>query len=161
MITKKSLNKTFKISKVSGYHRYFREEIDKETGKVNLIEVDKSFYQDLYNRDFNFMKMFYENFINVLEVYFAGSSFKVSVLKFLFLNADKENCIFATSAEIAEALETTRPAVSKELKILQDCNFIKKVRNGVYQINTDCVFKGSHNQRMSAKEKFTKPLKKP
>ncbi|HEH4797106.1 TPA: replication/maintenance protein RepL, partial [Campylobacter coli] len=66
-------------------HRYFREEIDKETGEVNLIEVDKSFYQDLYNRDFNFMKMFYENFINVLEVYFSGSSFKVSVLKFLFL----------------------------------------------------------------------------
>ncbi|EAK3015031.1 ArsR family transcriptional regulator, partial [Campylobacter coli] len=76
-------------------------------------------------------------------------------------NADKENCIFATSAEIAEALETTRPAVSKELKILQDCNFIKKVRNSVYQINVDCVFKGSHTQRMSAKEKFTKPLKKP
>ncbi|EAH9846332.1 replication/maintenance protein RepL [Campylobacter coli] len=146
---------------MSGYHRYFREEIDKETGEVNLIEVDKSFYQDLYNRDFNFMKMFYENFINVLEVYFSGSSFKVSVLKFLFLNADKENCIFATSAEIAEALKTTRPAVSKELKILQDCNFIKKVRNGVYQINVDCVFKGSHTQRMSAKEKFTKPLKKP
>ncbi|EAH7147697.1 plasmid replication protein, partial [Campylobacter coli] len=24
-----------------------------------------------------------------------------------------------------------------------------------------CVFKGSHTQRMSAKEKFTKPLKKP
>ncbi|HEF4345072.1 TPA: replication/maintenance protein RepL [Campylobacter jejuni] len=79
------------MSKISGYHRYFREEIDKETGEVNLIEVDKSFYQDLYNRDFNFMKMFYENFINVLEVYFSGSSFKVSVLKFLFLNADKEN----------------------------------------------------------------------
>lgn len=126
---------------------------------VLKIEVDKSFYQDLYNKDFNFMKMFTNNMLNVIKDFFGGA--KADIFNILIKNADKENCIFATSAEIAEALETTRPAVSKELKILQDCNFIKKVRNSVYQINVDCVFKGSHTQRMSAKEKFTKPLKKP
>ncbi|EAI4209499.1 winged helix-turn-helix transcriptional regulator [Campylobacter coli] len=158
MVTKKSLNKTFKISKVAGYHRYFREEIDKETGEVNLIEVDKSFYQDLYNKDFNFMKMFTNNMLNVIKDFFGGA--KADIFNILIKNADKENCIFATQSEIAEACNTSREEVNKNLKSLEKCGFIKKIKNGVYQINVDYLFKGSHTQRMNAKEKFTKPLKK-
>ncbi|NDJ28032.1 plasmid replication protein [Campylobacter sp. MIT 19-121] len=139
---------------------FYEKVVDKITGEVNFIEVAGMTYKYMGERDFNFMKMFYENFINVLESYFQGSNFKVSVLKFLLLNADKQNCVFATSQEIANVLKTTQQAVAKEMKILQDCNFIKKVRNGVYQINADILFKGSAKKRQEVKEKFTTPFVK-
>ncbi|EIT6714728.1 replication/maintenance protein RepL [Campylobacter upsaliensis] len=131
--------------------------LNKKTGETEKIDID--IFIGLTMRDTGFFKMFYQNFIEVLESYFSGSKFKVSVLKLLLLNADKENCIFATSAEMAKALDTTQQNVSKELKALQDCGFIKKIKNGVYQINPDYLFKGSTGARQAAKEKFNKSLK--
>ncbi|EAL3911381.1 replication/maintenance protein RepL [Campylobacter upsaliensis] len=131
--------------------------LNKKTGETEKIDID--IFVGLTMRDTGFFKMFYQNFIEVLESYFSGSKFKVSVLKLLLLNADKENCIFATSAEMAKALDTTQQNVSKELKALQNCGFIKKIKNGVYQINPDYLFKGSTGARQAAKEKFKKSLK--
>lgn len=131
--------------------------LNKKTGETEKIDID--IFIGLTMRDTGFFKMFYQNFIEVLESYFSGSKFKVSVLKLLLLNADKENCIFATSAEMAKALNTTAPNVLKELKVLQNCGFIKKIKNGVYQINPDYLFKGSTGARQAAKEKFNKSLK--
>ncbi|MCR2060363.1 replication/maintenance protein RepL [Campylobacter helveticus] len=131
--------------------------LNKKTGETEKIDID--IFVGLTIRDTGFFKMFYQNFIEVLESYFSGSKFKVSVLKLLLLNADKENCIFATSVEMAKALDTTQQNVSKELKALQNCGFIKKIKNGVYQINPDYLFKGSTGARQAAKEKFNKSLK--
>lgn len=138
---------------------FYEKVINEKTGEVSFVETSGVVYKIMGERDTNFMKMFYQNFIEVLENYFSGSSFKVKVLKLLLTNADKDNCIYATGAEMAEALNTTTPNVQKELKKLQDCHFIKKIKNGVYQLNVDCVYKGSHSQRIQAKEKFEKPLK--
>ncbi|EAL3633411.1 winged helix-turn-helix transcriptional regulator, partial [Campylobacter coli] len=98
------------------------------------------------------------NMLNVIKDFFGGA--KADIFNILIKNADKENCIFATQSEIAEACNTSREEVNKNLKSLEKCGFIKKIKNGVYQINVDYLFKGSHTQRMNAKEKFTKPLKK-
>lgn len=149
---------TKKIQKLATTTTFY-EKVVNEIGEVSFVETSGVVYKIMGERDCNFMKMFYENFINVLEDYFSGSSFKVSILKILLLNADKDNCIYATGAEIAESLNTTTPNVQKELKKLQDCNFIKKIKNGVYQLNVDCVYKGSAGQREKAKMKFSKPLK--
>lgn len=150
---------TRKNMKLAAVAKFYEKIIDEKTSEISFKEVSGLVYKWAGERDSNFMKMFYQNFIEVLENYFSGSSFKVKVLKLLLLNADKDNCVFATGAEMAQALNTTPQNVQKELKILQDCNFIKKIKNGVYQLNVDCVYKGNAGARQKAKAKFEKPLK--
>lgn len=162
MIAKNGIKKQVKITqKLAKIRSTWSDKelwcLNKKTGETEKIDID--IFIGLTMRDTGFFKMFYQNFIEVLESYFSGSKFKVSVLKLLLLNADKENCIFATSAEMAKALNTTAPNVLKELKALQNCGFIKKIKNGVYQINPDYLFKGSTGARQAAKEKFKKSLK--
>ncbi|TNB57170.1 replication/maintenance protein RepL [Campylobacter helveticus] len=162
MIAKNGIKKQVKITqKLAKIRSTWNDKelwcLNKKTGETEKIDID--IFIGLTMRDTGFFKMFYQNFIEVLESYFSGSKFKVSVLKLLLLNADKENCIFATSAEMAKALNTTAPNVLKELKALQNCRFIKKIKNGVYQINPDYLFKGSTGARQAAKEKFNKSLK--
>ena len=155
---KKQVKVTQKLAKIrSTWNDKELWSVNKKTGKSEKIDID--IFIGLTMRDTGFFKMFYQNFIEVLESYFSGSKFKVSVLKLLLQNADKENCIFATSAEMAKALDTTQQNISKELKALQNCGFIKKIKNGVYQINPDYLFKGSTGARQAAKEKFNKSLK--
>ena len=105
------------------------------------------------------MKMFYENFLNQwIKPFLPEKTF--NILSFLIVNMDKENCVFATAEIIAKNCDTTLLTAQKILKGLMTSGGITKIRNGVYQINTDCIFKGSHNQRVKAKEKFSKPFKK-
>lgn len=82
-----------------------------------------------------------------------------NVISFLLLNRDRENCIFATAETIAKHCDTTLITTQRILKDLIASQGIKKIQNGVYQINLDAIFSGKASAREQAKIKFTKDFK--
>lgn len=150
---------TTKKMKLETTTKFYEKVIDEHTGEVKFVETSGVVYKIMGERDTNFMKMFTNNMLNVIKEFFGGA--KADIFNVLIKNADKDNCIFATQLEIAEACNTSREEVNKILKSLEKCGFIKKIKNGVYQINVDYLFKGSSTQRQKAKEKFAKPLLNP
>lgn len=124
-----------------------------------LVKQEQFLYTKIVERDANFMKMWIKSFLEqAIQPFMAEKTFEI--LSFLILNADKDNCIIETIKTIAKKCETTEFTVQRTLAKLIETGFLIKVRNGVYQINTDTLWRGTHSSRQAAKEKFTKKPKK-
>ncbi|TKX28265.1 hypothetical protein CQA38_08440 [Campylobacter sp. MIT 12-5580] len=109
-------------------------------------------YKYIGERDFNFMKMF-DKFLEVaIKPFMPEKTF--NVLNFIILNADENNCIFSTAEMISKYCNTTLLTTQKILRELIKTGFIKKIQNGVYQINADILFRGSAKKRQLVKQKF-------
>ena len=63
-------------------------------------------------------------------------------------NLDSENMFYMTQTEVSKELGIGRTTVNEAFKILENDNFLKKLREGKYQVNPDYVFKGGMNKRM-------------
>lgn len=127
---------TTRKSKVIGTQEY----IDKNTGEVVQMEV-----VSIEDKDFNFMKIFLMNLLNQIE---AVGNKKTSVMFYIIDNLDKENMFYMTQTEVSKELGIGRTTVNEAFKILENTNFLKKIRDGKYQVNPDSVFKGSISKRM-------------
>ena len=55
--------------------------------------------------------------------------------------------LFMTQTEVAENTGIGRKTVNEAFKILENCDFMKKIRDGKYQINPNSVFKGGTEKR--------------
>lgn len=127
---------TTRKSKVIGTQEY----IDKNTGEVVQMEV-----VSIEDQDFNFMKIFLMNLLNQIDQ--VGNK-KTSVMFFIIDNLDKENMFHMTQTEVANELGIGRTTVNESFKILENANFLKKIRDGKYQVNPSSVFKGAGKKRM-------------
>lgn len=127
---------TTRKSKVLGTQEY----IDKNTGEIVQMEV-----VSVEDTDFNFMKIFLMNLLNQIE---AVGNKKTSVMFYIIDNLDSENMFYMTQTEVSKELGIGRTTVNEAFKILENANFLKKLRDGKYQVNPDSVFKGGMNKRM-------------
>lgn len=135
-MAKKAIKRTTtKKTKVVGTQTY----IDRNSGEI--VDMDVITIED---RDFNFMKFFLVNLLNQIDE--VGNK-KTQVMFFIIDNLDKNNMLFMNQTEIAEETGIGRKTVNEAFKILENCNFIRKIRDGKYQINPDSVFKGGKENR--------------
>ena len=135
-MTKRSVRRTTtKKTKVVGTQTY----IDKNSGEI--VEMDVISIEE---KDFNFMKFFLVNLLNQIDQ--VGNK-KTQVMFYIIDKLDKNNMLFMTQTEIAEETGIGRKTVNEAFKILEECDFIKKIRDGKYQINPNSVFKGGIEKR--------------
>ena len=131
--------KKIKRQKIIGKQNY----INQETGEiVETVVVEKEIEQD-----FNFHKIWLADLLNVIEI--IGNK-KLKVVKEILNRMNsKDNIVFFTQRNLAKELGISLQVVNSTIKILLESDFMKKIQNGVYQINPDLIIKGRTNKRVN------------
>lgn len=108
--------------------------------------------------DFDYHKIFIYNFIESIGK--LGNAI-IKVAMWLVKNKNKENMVLITAEKLAKELKICNKTAYESLKILVDNNFISKPKGskGVYIINPDIIFKGSHISRMAVVTVYQKTQK--
>lgn len=121
--------------------------IDQDTGEA--FEVDQITKRALGQKQF--WKVYLIDFLQVLGVL---DSKQIDVLIYILENTEQANNTFIGSyRDIAERVPTSKgtgvalETVRKVMKKLQDSGFIKKIKNGVYQISPQIMMKGSEHKK--------------
>ena len=120
----------------------FKELIDAETGEVIPVQLN-----EIEDRDFNFHKVWLRMFIEGLD----GIANKKMKLAFWIIDhLNKENQLIYTFKRMAEETGLSENTVILTMKELQKGNppFLKKLQSGVYVVNPEILYKGSHRGRM-------------
>lgn len=121
--------------------------INAKTGEIEEFEVT-----NIEQRDFNFTKVWMHNVLADLDE--LGNK-KIKTAIYVCENIDRDGYFLGTMKDVATKLEFSYMTVFTTFKILQDCNFMKKIYDGCYQINADHIHKGTHNHRMSIIKRYT------
>lgn len=104
----------------------------------------------MQEKDFNFHKAWICNLLQGLE---DLSSKKWKVVSYILDQMDSKNMIFATQEEIANKVGCSVTTVNETISILKNpskgCSILQSVAPGVYRVNPDILFKGSHRNRMA------------
>ena len=126
----------------------FKEFVDVATGEIIPMQIHQ-----VEDRDFNFTKVWLRTFIEGLE----GIVNKKMRLAFWIIdNLNSENQFIGTFKKMAEETGLSEYTVIMTMRQLQrgKTSFLKKLQSGVYQINPDILYKGSHKGRMGVVYQF-------
>ena len=126
----------------------FKELMDTETGEVIPVQLN-----EIADRDFNFHKLWLQMFINGLD---EIANKKMKLAFWIIDHLNKENQLIYTFRRMAEETGLSIETVIKTMKALQNGNppFLKKMQSGVYVVNPDILYKGSHQSRMGVIYQF-------
>lgn len=117
-----------------------------ETGEVE--QYDNMLVRRVVG-DFDYDKVFLFNLLEGLGV-IGGAKFQASM--WILMHKDENNFVWVTAKELAKKCKISWRSAQEALKMLIKSNFLtrpKGIRGGVYQINPEMIFKGSHDKRMS------------
>ena len=113
---------------------------------------------NIEDRDFNFTKIWLNSLLSDLEL--IGNQ-KMKVANHIFENLNKENQYIGTQRQISERINVSLPVINETLKILMSADLIRKVSSGVYMVNPDKLFKGTHNSRLNVLKQYSTEERKP
>lgn len=114
---------------------------DKETGEIRIVQ-----HYEVKDVDINWNKIWLGHLLDVLDM--VGNK-KMQVLSWLLENRNtKNNEVVATQQLIMDELKLSKQTVNDTFKALQDANVISKIRNGLYQLSPDFIWKGDNDGRM-------------
>lgn len=116
--------------------------IDPETGELVPCQIIS-----INDRDFSFHKVWLQHLVNSLD---SISNQKLRLAFWIIDHLNSENQLTMTQRQIAEKSGMSLSTVMRTMAALQegDPAFLVKINLGVYTINPDVVWKGSHNNRM-------------
>lgn len=115
--------------------------IDQETGEVvHVDQITKRIYGTK-----QFWKVYLMDFLSVLGII---DNKQLDIFIYIAENTNQSTNLFiGTYKQIAKDVGVSEPTISKIMKKLQQNNFVKKVQNGVYQVNPNVLMKGNDNKR--------------
>ena len=118
-----------------------RELVDTETGEV--IHVDQ-ITKRVYGTK-NFWKVYLMDFLSVLGII---DNKQLDVFIYIAENTNQSTNLFiGTYRSISEDVNVSLSTVQRIMKRLQENNFVKKMQNGVYQVNPNIMMKGNDDKR--------------
>lgn len=118
-----------------------KELIDTETGESIFVD---NIVKRVYGQK-NFWKVYLFDFLCVLGIL---DSKQVDVFIYIVSNTDQGNNLFyGTYKKIAKDCNVSEPTIAKVMGKLMENNFIKKVQNGLYEVNPNILMKGNDNKR--------------
>lgn len=128
------------------------ELVDPETGQVlEMIQTTKLRYGSK-----PFWKCYLKEFLAAMES-LSGREFDVFI--FIVKNAKQsDNKFIGTYDKIMKGTGCSRKVIAKTLKSLQDCDFIRKVQNGIWMINPYVLMKGDGQKQLGLWREYGKPL---
>lgn len=134
---KKLLKKTIKKVKYVGVQNY----INADTGEVVEMQVT-----DIEERDFNFNKIFMQNFIVAMNL--IGNQ-KSKLAFWIIDNLKNGNLLTMTYRQISQVTKISLKTVSDTMQILLEADFLRRINIGCYMVNPNISFKGHHSARMN------------
>ena len=116
-----------------------RELLDQETGEIIVVDqISKRIYGQK-----NFWKMYLMDFMSVLGII---DSKQLDIFIYIAENTNPStNTFIGTYKKISKDVNVSRPTISTIMKKLQANNFIKKVQNGVWLVDSDFIEKIKKN----------------
>jgi len=112
--------------------------------KANTNEmIEALMVRKKIKREF-FYKVWLADLMQVLDL--LGNK-KILVLEYLLAKMDHENKVIATHRRIAGDLGISTKTVSDTISVLQRENVLRKIQNGVYQLNPKVVFFGNDKKQ--------------
>lgn len=98
--------------------------------------------------DFDYDKVF---LFNILEAWGVIGGAKFTASMWILRHKDENNLVVITAEQLAKECKISLQSAHRTLKMLQESNFLTRPKGtrGLYQINPDMIFKGSHTKRMS------------
>lgn len=117
------------------------EMVDSETGEVvPVLRMNKKFYGNA-----NFDKVFVKEFLAAYDVI---QNKQVAVVNYIYNNMNRaENMFVGTYKKIAADVGVSEPTIASIMRKLQEKNILRKVQNGVWQINPRIIVRGSESKR--------------
>lgn len=134
---KKLPKKTIKKVKYVGVQNY----INADTGEVVEMQVT-----DIEERDFNFNKIFMQNFIVAMNL--IGNQ-KSKLAFWIIDNLKNGNLLTMTYRQISQVTKISLKTVSDTMQILLEADFLRRINIGCYMVNPNISFKGHHSARMN------------
>ena len=112
-----------------------RELLDQETGEIIVVDqISKRIYGQK-----NFWKMYLMDFMSVLGII---DSKQLDIFIYIAENTNPStNTFIGTYKKISKDVNVSQPTISTIMKKLQANNFIKKVQNGVWLVDSDFIEK--------------------
>lgn len=129
--------KTIKRVKYVGVQNY----INADTGEVIEMQVT-----DIEERDFNFNKIFMQNFIVAMNL--IGNQ-KSKLAFWIIDNLKNGNLLTMTYRQISQITKISLKTVSDTMQLLLEADFLRRVNIGCYMVNPNISFKGHHSARMN------------
>lgn len=118
-----------------------KQYLDMETGEV--IHVDQ-IAKRVYGTK-QFWKVYLMDFLGVLGII---DNKQLDIFIYIAENTSQSNNLFiGTYAKISRDTGASSTTIAKIMKKLQENNFIKKVQNGVWQVNPNILMKGNDTKR--------------
>jgi len=148
-MSRKNYNKrTIKIKKqkIIGTQKL----LNPETGEIiETVVIEKN-----VENDFNFHKIWLTDLIHILDI--IGGK-KLEVFKYLMNKMrDTDNIIICRYKDIEEDLKVSKQTIRDTIKLLLETDFMRRIQNGVYQINPNIIVKGSTGKRMNLLIQYNK-----
>lgn len=134
----KSQSKTItqKKMKVEGVQTYLN---------VNTGELEEMVVSRIEERDFNFAKVWMKDWIRKLD---NITNQKTKVAYHMVDNLNAENEYIGTIRKLATDCNVSIETARETLKQLQLSDFMRKKQNGVYKVNAEVFFDGTHKKRL-------------
>ena len=133
---------TRKAVKVVGTEQY----INTRTGELEEMSVI-----NVEERDFNFHKLWLRNILNTIDL--IGNQ-KVKLAFWIIEHLNSENQLTYTFRQMAEETNISLDTISRTMKALMECDFLRKKHSGCYIVNPDVLYKGRHQGRMNVLIKY-------
>ena len=148
-MSRKNYNKrTIKIKKqkIIGTQKL----LNPETGEIiETVVIEKN-----VENDFNFHKIWLTDLIHILDI--IGGK-KLEVFKYLMNKMrDTDNIIICRYKDIEDDLKVSKQTIRDTIKLLLETDFMRRIQNGVYQINPNIIVKGSTGKRMNLLIQYNK-----
>ena len=117
------------------------EMVDNETGEiVPVLKVKKKFYGNT-----GFDKCFVRE---MLAAYDVIQNKQVAVVTYIYNNMNRsDNMFVGTYKKISQAVGVSEPTIASIMKKLQEIRILRRVQNGVWQINPQVIVRGSESKR--------------
>ena len=128
--------------KVIGTEQY----INVATGELEEMQVTT-----IEERDYNFTKIWMKNLILTMDI--VGNQ-KTKFCFWLIDHLNRDNILIGTQRDMAEDCNVSLQTVSVTLKLLMDANFLRKKQSGVYIVNPDVMYKGTHAARLNVLNQY-------
>lgn len=98
-------------------------------------------------RDYNFQKLWLQNFIMATE---EIRNVKMDLVCWILDNLNRENQLVMTQRKISKESGVSFATVQRTMKALLNSKppFLIKINSGAYKVNPDIIWKGSHSSRM-------------
>lgn len=143
---------TTKKVKIIGKKKF----VDAETNEIQEMQVIS-----VEEQDFNFHKLWLRNILTTVDL--IGNQ-KMKLAFWIIEHLDYENKLIYSYEQMAKETGISLDTVKKTMKVLMECNFLKKKFGGCYIVNPDILYKGNHQTRMNVLIQYScieKKKKKP